>query len=150
MARAKPWRMQFETRGEGLSARGKVSATGFAAPRFAFDVDADQVDADRYFLSAPRRAEAPAKTAAPTASRRRRRMPRSTSAHCATSTQPATFASRSCARTGNDYADLRATVKANGGRLDVTPFSVRVHGGSVSGRVGLDAPQQPGVGGRRR
>ena len=59
--------LQFETRGEGLSARGKVSATGFAAPRIAFDVDAEQVDADRYLLSAPARDGAPAKPAAPTA-----------------------------------------------------------------------------------
>ena len=40
---------------------------------------------------------------------------------------------------GADVADLRAAVKANEGRLDVVPFSLRVHGGSVSGRVGLDA-----------
>ncbi|HET9025797.1 MAG TPA: AsmA family protein, partial [Burkholderiaceae bacterium] len=43
--------LQFEARGDGLSARGKLNTTGFAAPRIAFDVDADQVDADRYFLS---------------------------------------------------------------------------------------------------
>ena len=130
--------LQFETRGEGLSARGKVSATGFAAPRIAFDVDAEQVDADRYFLAAPERGDAPAKPAAPTA-------PEGTTdakvdlgalrdLNAAGSIRIAQLRAK-----GIDYADLRATVNANGGRLDVAPFSVRVHGGSVSGRVGLDA-----------
>jgi AsmA protein len=40
---------------------------------------------------------------------------------------------------GTDVAELRAAIKAADGRLDVAPLSLRVHGGAVNGRLGIDA-----------
>jgi AsmA protein len=39
---------------------------------------------------------------------------------------------------GADVTDLKAAVKVGDGRLEVAPFSLRVHGGSVNGRLGAD------------
>jgi AsmA protein len=132
--------LQFEMRGEGLSARGKINATGFAAPRIAFDVDADEVDADRYFLGASRAGSAA--TSAPSAP-----APAGAKAEDAKVDLSGLRAFNAAGNLrvarlrvkGADVADLRATVKAGDGRLDVAPFSLRVHGGSVNGRLGADA-----------
>jgi len=138
--------LQFETRGEGLNARGRINTTGFAAPRVAFDLDADQIDADRYFLSStakegagpvvPGRA-APAKAPPGTAT------PEPDTKVDLSALQGINAAGNvHIARLrikGTDVADLKATLKANDGRVDVAPFGVRMHGGSISGRVGLDA-----------
>ena len=138
--------LQFETRGEGLSARGKINATGFATPRIVFDVDADQVDADRYFLGAPTTARAggaadkpapgvtPAGPAAAKADDPRVDLSALRSLRASGDLRVARLRVK-----GTDVADLKAAVKANDGRLDVAPFSLRVHGGSVNGRLALDA-----------
>lgn len=133
--------LQFEARGDGLSARGKVNATGFAAPRVAFDIDADQVDADRYFLGASPTAGASKSGPAPAVARPAEK---AEDARVDLSGLRAINASGNLriARLrvkGTDVADVRAAVKAADGRLDVAPFSLRVHGGSVNGRLSADA-----------
>jgi AsmA protein len=40
---------------------------------------------------------------------------------------------------GIDAADLRVALKAADGRLEASPVSVRMHGGSLNGRVSVDA-----------
>ncbi len=146
--------LQFETRGEGLSARGKVNATGFAAPRIVFDIDADQVDADRYFLRAPttgRAAGADRKAPSPAASGPAATAPTTGPAGAnAEDAKVDLSALRSFNASGElriarlrvkgtDVADFRAAVKADDGRVDVAPFGLRVHGGSVNGKLALDA-----------
>ena len=141
--------LQFEIRGDGLSARGRINATGFAAPRIAFDVDADQVDADRYFLGVPQKGSAGAGAVKPTPAPPAPPAPPPAAA-AADDSAVDLSGLRAFSATGNlriarlrlkgtDVADLKAAVKANDGRVDVAPFSLRVHGGSVSGKLGLDA-----------
>jgi AsmA protein len=138
--------LQFESKAEGLSARGRINASGVAAPRIAFDLDADQLDADRYFLGA-----APRDTAAGGAGRQAPPIPARPAAGApADDAKVDLGALRAFNATGNvriarlrlhgtDIAEVKAAVKVNDGRLDVAPLTLRVHGGSVNGRVGLDA-----------
>lgn len=142
--------LQFETRGEGLGARGKINATGFAAPRIVFDIDADQVDADRWFLGAPP-AAAPGKAAPAAPGKPAPAAPATAPPGAKAEDAKADLSGlRAFNGSGNlriarlrvkgtDVADVRAAIKANDGRLEVAPFSLRVHGGSVNGRLGADA-----------
>jgi AsmA protein len=145
-ARRQTVALQFESQAEGLSARGRIDATGFAAPSVAFELDADQLDADRYLLGA-----SPQQTAAGDAGKQTPPTPARPAADAkAGDANVDLSALRAFNATGSlrvarlrlhgtDIADMKAGVKVNDGRLDIAPFTLRVHGGSVSGRVGLDA-----------
>jgi AsmA protein len=135
---------QFESRAEGASMRGKVSAKGFSAPHIAFDLQADQLDADRYFPPFPKPSKSGTGGAAVGAAAPGSTPPGSGDERVDLS------ALRGLNATGNvhvgrlhvkgtDLTDVRIAVKADNGRVDIAPFSLRAHGGSVSGRVALDA-----------
>lgn len=136
--------LQFEILADGAKGRGKVNAKGFAEPDIAFDLDADQLDLDRYFAppSKPQSASG-AGAGSPTAAQ-------STAAPAQAGDTVDLSALRGLSATGKvrigrlrakgiDVTELKAAVKAGNGRLDVAPFSLRAHDGSVSGRIVLDA-----------
>jgi AsmA protein len=101
------------------------------------------VDADRFLLSAPAKTAAPAGAAAPAS-------PAQAPPSSASDTKVDLTALRDLhvngsvrigrlRAKGTDLADVKATVRGEAGRLDVVPFSLRVHGGTVNGRIGVDA-----------
>lgn len=130
--------LQFDARGEGLAARGKVNASGFAAPRIGFDIDAEHIDADRYLLSAAPKEGAPAAK------------PAAGAAGAATEEKIDLTALNRVNASGNvrvgrlrvkgtDVTELRAALKAADGRMELAPVALRVHGGALNGRLGLDS-----------
>lgn len=133
---------RFDVRGDGLAGRGRVDTTGFATPRIAFDIDADRIDADRYLGTGEVSAAgtgpplpAPAGRGAPGAPPD----PAIDLGALKELNANGTVRVAELRVRGTDVADLRATVKAAGGRLDIAPLSLRAHGGSLNGRVALDA-----------
>lgn len=129
--------LQFDARGEGLTARGKINTTGFATPRIGFDIDADQIDADRYFLSAAPKEAAPAKPAAGAAAPAAEEKVDFSALNRLNAAGNVRIG-RLRAK-GTDVTDVRVALKAGDGRLEAAPFALRVHGGSINGRVGLDS-----------
>jgi AsmA protein len=107
-----------------------------------FDIDADQVDADRWFLGVPPAAatgkSAPAAPAAAPPGAKAEDAKADLSGLRSFNGSGNLRIARLRVK-GTDVADVRAAIKANDGRLDVAPFSLRVHGGSVNGRLGADA-----------
>jgi AsmA protein len=130
--------LQFDSRADSLKGRAKIDVAGFAAPRIAFDVDAEQVDLDG-LLGAPAKpaqrpaSSPPAKGAAPAVEQKI-----DWSALRALNASGKLRIAKLRAR-GIDAGDVRAALKASDGRIEVAPVALRVHGGSVDGRVAIDA-----------
>ena len=139
--------LQFESRADALRGRAKVDIAGFSAPRIVFDVDAEQIDIDR--LAAPPPAAVSSTTTAPAKAN-------------ATATPPAKVGSAPVDQKiewaalralnangklrvarlrvhGNDFAEVRSGLQAAAGRVEIAPVAFRVYGGSVEGRLALDA-----------
>ena len=148
--------MQLESRAEGLNGRARVDLAGFDAKHVTFDVDAEQVDVDRYLPARQPAASgapsAPAASTGPSA-------PAATgpSAPAAASAGPSADADtrvdlsalREASGSGSvriahlkvrgvEAADVRLAAKASDGRIDVAPVSARIYGGNVTGRIGID------------
>ncbi len=148
--------VQLESRAEGLNGRARVDLAGFDAKHVTFDVDAEQVDVDRYLPARQPAASgapsAPAASTGPSA-------PAATgpSAPAAASAGPSADADtrvdlsalREASGSGSvriahlkvrgvEAADVRLAAKASDGRIDVAPVSARIYGGNVTGRIGID------------
>jgi AsmA protein len=135
---------QFESSADGASMRGKVNAKGFTAPHIAFDLEADQLDADRYFPPSRKPSKSGTSGATEQAAAQATGSPESAdgrvdlSALRGLNCSGRVHVGRLRVR-GTDVSDVRIVVKADNGRVDVAPFSLRAHGGSLSGRIALDA-----------
>ena len=142
--------VQLESRAEGLNGRARIDLAGFDAKHVTFDVDAEQVDVDRYLPVRPPAASGAA------------------SGPAAASTDPSTASTSpsgdadakvdlSALREANgsgsvriarlkvrgvEAADVRLMAKASDGRIDVAPVSARIYGGTVAGRIGIDTRAQ--------
>ena len=138
--------VQLESRAEGLNGRARINLAGFDAKHVTFDVDAEEVDVDRYLpvrqpaASGAASGPAAASTGTSTAS-----AGPSGDADAKVDLSALREASGSgsvrIARLkvrGVEAADIRLTAKASDGRIDIAPVSARIYGGTVAGRIGID------------
>jgi AsmA protein len=130
--------LRFDSRAESLKGRANVDIAGFAAPRIAFDVDAEQVDLDGLFGAPARPAQRPGANPPGNAPAPAAEQKIDWQALRALSANGKLRVARLRAH-GIDAADVRAALKASDGRIEVAPIALRVHGGSVDGRVAIDA-----------
>ncbi|MDE3010106.1 MAG: AsmA family protein [Pseudomonadota bacterium] len=114
--------------------KAKFEMTPFKKPHYAFDVDLDKLDVDRYLPPADKgKAPAPAPAAA------------------AATDKPVDLSALKGLRLDGklaigkltvshlQIADLHATVAADNGRASVNPLAVRLYGGSLNGSASADA-----------
>ena len=121
--------VQLESRAEGLNGRARIDLAGFDARHVTFDVDAEQVDVDRYLparqLAASGVPPAPAATAAA-----------STGPSADVDAKVDLSALREASGSGSvriarlrvrgvEAADVRLAAKASDGRIDVAPVSAQ-------------------------
>jgi AsmA protein len=133
---------QLESKAEGLNGRARVDLAGFDRKRVSFDIDADHIDVDRYFpaqgASKPGASTAAA-GAAPTGK-----------GGAAAGSKGDLSALRDVSGSGSlriarlqargiDATEVRVAAKATDGRIELAPVSARIYGGSVAGRIGIDA-----------
>ncbi|HJW52951.1 MAG TPA: AsmA family protein [Burkholderiaceae bacterium] len=146
--------VQLESRAEGLNGRARIDLAGFDAKHVTFDIDAAQVDVDRYLPARPAASgasSAPAATgpSAPAATGPSAPAAASTSSSADADAKVDLSALREASGSGSvriarlkvrgvEAADVRLEAKASDGRIDVAPISAHVYGGSVTGRIGID------------
>jgi AsmA protein len=138
--------LQKQTAGADLTAKlgesnikAKLGLAKFSPPAYRFDVAIDQLNVDKYFPPAPESASAPA----PSESKK--------APDTAKSETPIDFSGLkgldadgqlqigAFQASGLKLANLKAKVKAANGRLDVTPHSAELYGGSLTGALGVQA-----------
>src|SRR4029453_16735406 len=135
---------ELDSKAEGLTGHARVELEGFERRRVNFDIDAREIDVDRYF---PAQKAAPwpggvaaGKGAAASASKggAAADTPIDLSALRELSGGGSLRVGRLLAREV-EANEVRLTAKAADGRIELAPISARVYGGGVSGRVGVDA-----------
>lgn len=120
--------------------KAKLGLAKFSPPAYRFDVAIDQLNVDKYFppeQPATQQAAAPAKPQA-AAKTEKAQTPIDFSAlkglDADGQLQVGSFQAR-----GLQLANLKAKVKAANGRLDVSPHSAELYGGSLAGALGVQA-----------
>ena len=116
---------------------GSLDIRGFDRPRIAFDVSADQLDLDRHFPPAPQSV----KPAASAASSGRSR-PADTKVDLSALRDLQASGSARIGKLrmrGVDATDVRLTLQANDGRLDVAPLTARLYEGTVNAKLSARA-----------
>lgn len=112
---------------------GSLGIRGFDKPLTRFDLQLDQLDADRYLEPEPGKAASGGKAQAgaagdelPLEMLRELRL-------------DGRLAIGRLQLAGTRLEELQATVRADGGRLRLDPLSARLYGGSYRGSIGIDA-----------
>lgn len=117
------------------TAQARLGISGFASPRYAFDVNVDRLDVDRY--RTPTSAAAGGRhTAGPAGSEADTPVDLSVLKGLAVDGRLAVGA-----LTVNRVrlANVRTPVRITGGRLEMSPHSANLYGGAISGALVLDA-----------
>ena len=115
-----------------------ASVNGFATPRIGFDLQADKLDLDRIAPPAaqPAAAPKPATTDAPAAPAEDAPIDLSVLEGLELDGK---LAIGELLASGIQASDVRATIKATGGRLDVAPLTARLYGGSLDAKLSAQA-----------
>ena len=106
--------------------RARLSAAGFAAPRYAFDIDVDRLDIDRYFPPAPAQSPQAADTAVDLSALKGPDASGSIAVGALTVHRL-------------KLANVKVRVRLENGRLDLSPNSANLYGGSLAGSLAADA-----------
>ncbi len=132
---------QLDAKAEGTALRAKVDVAGFATPRIGFDVDADQLDVDRFFPPEPAgKGGAPAAGAAQADAE----APIDLSALRDVDARGKLRIGQLQAR-GIKVSDLAVAVVAAKGRLDAAPITASLYQGRIDAKVGAVAGAEPGA-----
>lgn len=140
-ARKQSLGLRADMRFEDTTLSAKLDVGDFSTPRVAFDVRADQFNLDRYATPAPGSAPGQKSPAASAEARIDLSMLRALNAHG--QIRIGQFQAR-----GIKASDVRASMRAAGGRAEIAPISAQLYGGFLNGsarvstegnRVGLDA-----------
>ena len=131
---------KLDTKFDDTTLKAAVDVAGFAKSRVRFDVDADQLNVDRYLPAEGKGAAAPAPAQAAEA---KIDLGPLRGLNLNGNVRVGQLQAR-----GVKASNLRVGVKAAGGRLDVTPLAAQLYGGSINGaafaaadgnRLGLNA-----------
>jgi len=119
--------------------KAKLGLAKFSPPAYLFDVAIDQLNVDKYFPPEPQPAQpagAPAAKDKPAAAKAEEKIDLSAlkGLDANGQLQVGSFQAR-----GLKLANLKAKVRAAGGRLDVNPHSADLYEGSLSGALGVQA-----------
>lgn len=122
---------------EGSAVDAKTRVNGFARPRIGFDLQADKLDLDRI---APPVAPPPVAKPAPAGGNAAAAAdtPIDLSPLAGLELDGKVAIGELTAR-GIQASDVRATIKAHGGRLDVAPLAARLYGGTVDAKLSAQA-----------
>ncbi len=124
---------------EGSTIDAKASVVGFATPKIGFDLQADKLDLDR--IAPPVAATTPAK---PTPATGGATGGADTDAQIDLSPLAGLeldgrIAIGELVARGIQASDVRATIKAHGGRLDVAPLTARLYDGALDAKLSAQA-----------
>ncbi len=137
--------LQFITQLDESRIEGKAGLTRFSQPSYTFDLTIDQLDADRYSAKpAPGKAQgdAPAAKSASDAGDKAGDQPFDLSGLQSLTASGAIRIGR--LKVANlSTSQVRADIKAANGRLDVSPFSASLYGGSLSGALSAQSASAP-------
>ncbi len=132
---------QLDAKAEGTALRAKVDVAGFAKPRIGFDVDADQLDVDRFFPPEPAaKGGAPAGGGAQGGADQ----PIDLSALRDVDARGKLRIGQLQAR-GIKVSDLAVAVVAAKGRLDAAPITARLYQGRLDAKAAVAAGAEPGA-----
>jgi AsmA protein len=124
------------TRFDQSNIKAKGGMTGFAAPAYDFDVAIDALNLDKY--RAPEKKEAPEKQETTTAQGPQRDEPIDLSALKGMNLKGEIRIGRLQAANVK-AANLRVSLRARDGKLDIDPLSANLYQGTVKGAIGVDA-----------
>jgi AsmA protein len=113
--------------------KAKLGMTGFAAPRYRFDADVDTIDVDRYLVAQPDAKPAPA-----SGPQEKADVPVDLSALEGVNAD-GKLAIGQLQLMGLKLAQLKAQVRAAGGRAEVAPHSAKLYEGTLQGALTLAA-----------
>lgn len=114
--------------------KARLGVAGFSAPAISFDIDIDQLDVDRYMAKADggkaagghKQPEQPFDLSA------LKNLRASGTLHIGALTA-----------SGVKASNVRLEVKANGGKLDISPVSAQLYQGTLNGTVAVNAAAMP-------
>jgi len=113
--------------------KGKAAMTKFATPHFSFDVGVDKLNLDRYLAASPKAKPAPGANAKVDVD-----VPVDLSGLKDLSAD-GKLAVGALQVQGLKLSELRAQLRADGGRADLTPHSAKLYEGTLSGALTLNA-----------
>jgi AsmA protein len=113
--------------------KAKLGMTGFAAPHYRFDADVDTIDVDRYLVAQP-----DAKPSPSSGPKAKVDVPVDLSALEGVNAD-GKLAIGQLQLMGLKLAELKAQVRAAGGRAEVTPHSAKLYEGTLQGALTLAA-----------
>jgi AsmA protein len=113
--------------------KAKLGMTGFAAPHYRFDADVDTIDVDRYLVAQPDAKPAPA-----SGPKGKADVPVDLSALEGVNAD-GKLAIGQLQLMGLKLAQLKAQVRAAGGRAEVAPHSAKLYEGTLQGALTLAA-----------
>ncbi|MBI2510120.1 MAG: AsmA family protein [Betaproteobacteria bacterium] len=139
--------LNFATKLDDSSISGKVGLARFAPPSYTFDVNVDQLDADRYLPTGGAKAAAGSKPA-PGAEGKAGEQPLDFSALKGLNASGSVRIG--ALKVANVKAsNVRVVAKAAGGRLDVNPINAGLYQGTLNGALSVQAAATPVIGVRQ-
>lgn len=137
--------LQFITQLDESRIEGKAGLTRFSQPSYTFDLSIDQLDADRYSArpaGGKAQGDAPAAKPASDAGDKAGEEPIDLTGLQSLTANGAIQIGR--LKVANlSTSQVRADIKAANGRLDVSPFSASLYGGSLSGALSAQSASAP-------
>jgi AsmA protein len=113
--------------------KGKAAMTKFAAPHYSFDVDVDKLNLDRYLAASPKAKPAPGANAKVDVD-----VPVDLSGLKGLSAD-GKLAVGALQVQGLKLSELKAQLRAEGGRADLAPHSAKLYEGTLAGTLMLNA-----------
>jgi AsmA protein len=123
----------LEARLDDTTLRASASVENFAAARIRFDIDVDTIDADRYLPP-----EVPSKAASPAAAAEAGALNLPIETLRALKVDGALRVGK-LRSAGLTATEVRATVRAKDGLIDLAPLSAKLYGGGYKGAIQIDA-----------
>ena len=122
---------------DDINLAGSVDVSGFKRPRIAFDISADRLDFDRHFPPAPKGVKTAATATSDSKSDRNDTkvdLAALRAVHASGKARIGKLRVR-----GVNATDVRLSLQANDGKLDVAPLTVRLYDGTVNARLSARA-----------
>ncbi len=130
--------------GEGTNLKAKLGVNGFSQPKLSFDVQADKLDIDRFAPPATAEEKAASKPASgpQPGSKPAPEAPIDLSGLRTLTVDGKVAVGQLLAR-GLQASNLSATIKAQGGQIDVAPVSAQLYQGKLAANASIHAGSTP-------
>jgi AsmA protein len=129
--------------------KGRFGVAGFAKPAITFDADIDQLNVDRYTGKADKKVaeKAPEKPAEKAPEKTAEKAPEQPLDLSALKNLNANGSLRIGNLTANNIKaqNVKLSLKANGGKVDVAPLSAQLYQGTLNGAVSVSAASTPQI-----